>query len=827
MGSIHLVCNAHLDPTWLWQWEEGAAAAIGTFRAAAEFCEEYDGFVFNHNEAILYRWVEEYDPVLFAKIQQLVRMGKWHIMGGWHLQPDCNMPSGESFVRQILLGRRYFREKFAARPTVACNFDPFGHSRGLVQILAKSGYTGYLFCRPGQDNCRLAGDEFIWEGFDGSRILAVRASAFYNSALGKAGEKLANFIKTHAEEPVKVMLWGVGNHGGGPSRLDIETLDGMSREHLALRIRHSTPEDFFAELADRAETLPHHAAALNPWAPGCYTSQVRVKQKHRLLENELFATEKMITAAWCQDLLAYPAADLEEAFRDLAMAEFHDILPGSSIQPVEEDSLRLLGHGLEIVSRLKARAFFALAAGEKKARDGEIPILVYNPHPYPIETSVECEFQLADINWEDSLTDVTVFQGEQALPSQVEKELSNLTLDWRKRVVFRAKLAPAQMNRFDCRLNIIPGKPVPGMAARSGRWLFHTEELDIAVNMDTGLLDRYCVRGIECLAPHACRAIILEDNEDPWGMSVRGFTGEVGEFSLLAEEESASFAGIREARLPPVRVIEDGPVRTVVEALFGYGDSRLCLRYKLPKHGTEIELEIRVFWNEKNSMLKLELPTLDPDARYRGQVAYGVDALPNHGDEAIAQKWVSAISDTLGTVLTVINDGIYGSDCLQGRVRLTLLRSPAYAGHPIGERVIVPQDRFSPRIDQGERFYRFWLNGGPAGRRLAEIDREAMACNEKPMVLSYFPSGGGKPSVPFAELEDEAIQLTAAKQAEHGHDLILRLFEPTGQSRATVLRLPFAGLEHQIELGAFEIRTYRVDLREGSFTLIDLMEEPS
>ena len=165
--TVHLLCNAHIDPVWLWEWEEGAATAISTFRTAADLCEAFPGFVFNHNEVILYRWVEEYEPELFTRIQRLVKEGKWHIMGGWYLQPDCNMPSGESFVRQILLGRRYFAEKFGARPTTAINFDPFGHTRGLVQIMAKSGYDSYLFCRPGAEDCKLEADEFIWEGYDG------------------------------------------------------------------------------------------------------------------------------------------------------------------------------------------------------------------------------------------------------------------------------------------------------------------------------------------------------------------------------------------------------------------------------------------------------------------------------------------------------------------------------------------------------------------------------------------------------------------------------------------------------------------------------------
>jgi len=147
---IHLLCNAHLDPVWLWEWQEGAAEAISTFRTAAELCEGDDAFVFNHNEVTLYKWVQEYEPALFQRIRRLVSAGRWNIMGGWYLQPDCNMPGGESFVRQILLGKNWFKEHFGVDVTTAINFDPFGHTQGLVQILAKSGFDSYLFGRPEQ-----------------------------------------------------------------------------------------------------------------------------------------------------------------------------------------------------------------------------------------------------------------------------------------------------------------------------------------------------------------------------------------------------------------------------------------------------------------------------------------------------------------------------------------------------------------------------------------------------------------------------------------------------------------------------------------------------
>ncbi|MDF1515120.1 MAG: alpha-mannosidase, partial [Anaerolineae bacterium] len=450
MKKIDLLCNAHLDPVWLWEWEEGAAEAISTFRIAADLCEQYDNFIFNHNEAILYRWVEEYEPALFTRIQNLVSAGKWHIMGGWYLQPDCNMPSGESFVRQILVGRRYFQEKFGAYPTTAINFDPFGHTRGLVQIMAKSGYDSYIFCRPAQIDCPLPDNDFIWVGYDGSRIIGHRTMSWYNSPLGKSRDKVEEWMAQHPDRTLSLVLWGVGNHGGGPSRGDVYALDALIEEAEDFEIRHATPEMYFEDLKKTGARLPEHKRDINPWAVGCYTSQVRIKQQHRKLENTYFAVEKMASTATLYDLLPYPKAELDEALYDLLMAEFHDILPGSSIQPVEATSLRLMDHGLEILSRLKARIFFSLAQGQPKAEEGKIPILVYNVHPFPVQTIVTCEFQLADQNWEDTFTQVTVTHDGTPLPTQVEQELSNLNMDWRKRVVFNAILAPSQMNRFDC-----------------------------------------------------------------------------------------------------------------------------------------------------------------------------------------------------------------------------------------------------------------------------------------------------------------------------------------------------------------------------------------
>jgi len=823
--NLHLVCNAHLDPVWLWEWEEGAAAAISTFRTAAALCEEYGAFVFNHNEVILYRWVEEYEPELFRRIQRLVGEGKWHIMGGWYLQPDCNMPNGESFVRQILAGRSYFQEKFGATPTTAINFDPFGHTRGLVQILKKSGYDSYLFCRPNQQDCPLPNDDFTWVGFDGSEIAGHRSSSFYNHSLGKAREKVEKWIAGNPEKPVGLVLWGVGNHGGGPSRQDLDQLAALIAECQTHSISHSSPEAYFRELRESGATLPRHENDLNPWAPGCYTSQIRIKQKHRLLENALYQAEKMAAAAELAGLTVYPREEFREAMFDLLHAEFHDILPGSSIQPVEEAALRLMDHGLEILSRVRARTFFALSSGQPKAEEGHIPILVYNPHPFPVRTLVECELQLADVNWaEDSFTVPIVHHAGNRIPCQTEQELSSLNLDWRKRSVFLAELAPSQMNRFDCTLQTLHGRPKSALKPRRGRFEFRTKDLQVDINCATGLIDRYSAGGRMFLKKEAFKLLVIEDNEDPWEIRYKSFRNVAGEFSLMPAVESTEFAGVATGMLKPVRIIEDGDVRTVVEAIFEYHHSFAVVHYKIPKAGAEIELAVRVYWNEKSKMLKLAVPTVFKNAECTGQVAYGAGRMPVER-EAVAQKWAAVMSEHDDAAFTCINTGTYGLDFAGGELRISMLRGPAYSGHPIEERVVVPQDRCTPRIDQGERMFRFWFCGGHRRERLDAVDREALVKNEHPFALSFFPSGAGTAPKPLVTLSDDVTQITAFKKAEASEDYILRLFEPTGQPRAATVSFPGLSFEKRIKLGPFELKTFRLDVKNKTLAETDLLEQ--
>lgn len=827
--NLHLICNAHIDVVWLWEIEEGVAETLSTFRVAADFCEEYDGFVFCHNEALLYEWVEENDPALFRRIQRLVKEGKWHIMGGWYLQPDCNLVSGESFVRQILAGRYYFLEKFGAEPKTAINFDAFGHSRGIVDILAHAGFDSYIFCRPEPDMLELPAADFLWVGFDGSRIACHRAYNSYESHRGEADEKIKGWIEKNRGKSVGLVLWGIGDHGGGPSRVDYEKIKQLGKEEPEFRLIHSTPEAYFDELRSK-EKLPEYSGLMNPRYTGCYTTQMRIKMIHRKLENELFLTEKMAAHALMAGVMDYPAHAIETATKDLLLTEFHDILPGSAIQPVEQYATALAGHGLTELRNIKIRAFLALCSDKAKAENGTIPVFVYNPHPYEVDEIVEVEYQLPDQNKNPALfAKPIVYKDGELLPSQCEHELSNFNVDWRKRSVFAAKLAPGQMTRFDIRIELIP-TPAPISQPEGDVIDFRTASLEVVINKATGLVDKFVVNGISAAGKNAFRPIAVCDDENSWAHKEKAFREIKGEFRLMSPEEGTKFSGVTcGAVLPSVRVIEDGPVRTVVEAVFSYADSFLCRRYYLPKAGTDLKICDKVYWNEKMTMLKLSVPT-PFDKTFIGQTAYGSETLLTNGDEMVSQKW-NLISD--GThALTVINNGTYGSDCKDGELRITMLRSPGYSAgksdFSVRKPYIMEQDRFSPFIDQGEHDYEFHFTAGPLAERLAHIERESAVLAEKPMALSFFPIGCPKEKEdsirPFAKLSDDVITLSVFKKAERGDDSVIRLFNPTAETRKTTLTLPSISFEKDFELSGFEIKTVRIDLKTGKVTEVDLTE---
>lgn len=796
MKRIHLLCNAHLDPVWLWSRNEGVAEAVSTFRVAADFCEKYDNFIFNHNESVLYEWVEEHEPELFKRIQKLVKKGKWRIMGGWYLQPDCTMPSGEGFLRQIEIGNSYFKEKFGVKPTTAINFDPFGHTRGLAQILKKSGYDSYLFMRPHD----VVGDDtdFIWKGYDGSEIIGHSMWGGYNSARGHATEKIDRCI-SDAHEGANLMLWGVGNHGGGPSKIDLENIEQYIKDHPDVIVEHSYCEKYFSEV-DKTK-LNTYAKSLVHCMVGCYTTMVRIKHNYRALENELVTCEKMLAVSGVD----YNKEELKSAEKALLFSQFHDILPGTMIKDGEDEILRLLGYGREITSKLSAKAFFKLCEGQKKAVDGEIPVLVFNPHPYPITKEIQAEFQLADQNWTDNEVTLIKVRDENGkyLPTQNEKESSSLNLDWRKRISFRAELKPMSINRFDCELHIenLEKRPVTPCKKTKTHFVFDNEKMSVLINKSTGLIDKYQVNGKNLLKENSGKILVYKDNEDPWGMTVDGFYDCIGEFKALPKEDANDFSGYKDATCENVHVTENGDVRCKIQATLKNRNSFAVVTYTLPKHDCYIDIDIKIFANDVNTVYKLSFETSFKNAEFWGQTAYGSEQLLKEEKEVTYQKWCALKEN--GSSFGVINRGTYGGSAKENRLNTTLMRTPVYSAHPIRDRVLTDNDRFHNHIDMGERDFCFRLTP-----ETKHIDRDAEIFNQPPLALSFFPSGNGKKKDTTVEIDDSNIILSAYKETEKGK-YIARLFNSSEEKESATLSLN--GKEFQINFAPFEAKAFIFD----------------
>lgn len=790
MKKMYMLCNAHLDPVWLWKKEEGIAEAISTFRVAADFCEKYDGFIFNHNESLLYEWVEEYEPELFARIQKLVREGKWRIMGGWYLQPDCVMPSGESFIRQIEVGNEYFKEKFGIVPKTAINFDPFGHNQGLVQILKKHGYENYLFMRPFNIEPT---QNFIWKGFDGSEILTHCTYLSYGTPRGKAIEHLENNLNNPSD--VCLVLWGIGNHGGGPSEEDWQALGEYQKEHPELELIPCGCEEYFSTV--EKDGLPVIDKSLVHCMIGCYTSMARIKQRHRQMENEVFLCEKMLAASG----ISYDEKEMKEAEKALLFSEFHDSLPGTMIRKAEESVLRQMDYGREIWSRYCMKAFYKLCEGQKKAVRGEIPVMVFNPNPYEVEQEVEVEFTMESQNHNDNEVTLARVRNEKGeyLPTQNIKEDSTLNLDWVKRIIFRATLAPMSINRFDCELYRVnePKRRIEECEQTDTHFVFRNERMKVLINKETGLIDCYQVDGSDYLKEQSAQICVYDDNEDPWRMQVDGFYHKSGVFTLASKEEANTFNGNPTETLENVRVIENGDVITRIQATFKYNYSFAVVTYTFFKAEAYVDIHVKMYANDANKMFKLTFQTALSDTKFMGQMAFGTEELLKEEKEVFYQKWCGLLTEDKG--FAVLNNGTYGGSCKENELRISMMRTPVYSAHPIGERKIADTDLHLEHIDMGERefFYRLTTDTN-------QIDMLAEVYNQTPYVLSIFPSGAGEKADTSVELTNPQMLLTRYMKQEEGY--LLRIYNASEEKQAGALKV--AGCSYDIELRPFGYETY-------------------
>ena len=400
MGKLYMIGNAHLDPVWMWRWQEGYNEVLQTFKSALDRMREFPDFKFTSACSLYYAWVEENDPQMFAEIQKRVSEGRWNIVGGWLLQPDCNIPSGESFARHSLYAQRYFKEKFGITVKTGYNVDSFGHNAGLPKILKASGMDNYVYMRPMPNEMEQKDSLFKWEGDDGSFVTAFRIPLFYNVEM-KRFDSFEKIKKLSDEEGIDYMLfYGVGNHGGGPT---IELINEIEKVKPQDAI-YSTPDEYF-ECVDKSNLntvkgdLQHHAR-------GCYSAETSVKTGNRKCEQNLLAAERISVMAKELADAEYPQNELSKAWENVLFNQFHDILGGCSIKSAYKDANYLYGETMAITEKVINKALQKIAWNIDTIGDEELPsyrnkrmriweheklgtpVVVFNSHPFPVTEAV-------------------------------------------------------------------------------------------------------------------------------------------------------------------------------------------------------------------------------------------------------------------------------------------------------------------------------------------------------------------------------------------------------------------------------------------------------
>lgn len=726
--KIHLIANAHIDPVWQWEIDEGIGTAVSTFSSACELSKRYD-YVFCHNESMLYEWIEKNLPELYEMIRKNIDEGKWSIMGGWFLQPDCNMPSGEAMVRQIRTGKKYFCEHFGKEPEIAVNVDSFGHSAGLVQILVKNGYKGYMFGRPLNTEVKFPAHEFLWRGLGGYEIPAVRIQNCYNSRLGHVDDKIRQIIDQNPDEDLLLVLWGVGNHGGGPSAADLEKIRSMQKRGECELI-HSTPENYFQDLLQKKK-LSSYEGALQPCMPGCYTSQSRLKRTYRELENLFFFTEKLCSIAVHNGCIAFPAQELEQAQHDLFIGQFHDILPGSAVQNAEQDSIRIMDHGITILRKLRMDTVYSMMKTLQPTKAGEYTILVANPHPYAIKTTIECEYMLADQDHSGLFhrLEITDDSGT-VLCSQIVKENSNIPIDWRKKIAFDVVLKPSCINQFTGRDIVTDRKPC--VSGEIETFVFENDFYTVKIDRE-GCICEIRSGGKTVLSGQIC-PVVFADSTDSWGMrpdQLWKMGKQIGYFEQMSRAGSSSFSGAN-TELGPLRIVEDGDVLVRIENVMRYGESKLLMQYTFYRHHEFFDMEILLFSEERDRLMKLAVPA--EGDKFVAEDMFGCFEFSANGQERVHQRFVANYDSQAG--LGICNDGSYASSAENGYLYLNLARSAGYTCHPLGDKRYVPNDRYVARMDQGEIRQKFRFYPWHGKSQVGQMFVRAQLWNEAPYALS-------------------------------------------------------------------------------------------
>ena len=809
-NSIFLVGSAHLDPIWLWRWQEGCGEVLQTFRSALDRLKEYDDFVFTCSSAAYYKWVEEIAPDMFAEIVQRVKEGRWVPVNGWWVQPDCNIPSGESFARHALYSQRFYLEKFGRICKTGYNVDSFGHAGTLPQLLKLGGMDSYVMMRPMENENAAIPDVFMWESPDGTRVPTFKIPEAY-TASGK--ECIDGRLKL-AEENVRrlgcgvMLFYGVGNHGGGPTRGDIEYMRALQKSGEHPGMVFASPDTYYEALKDAAKDLPVWADDLQHHASGCYSATSLVKMLNRRCENSLYTAEAFNYVAGKIAGMGDKHGALREAWQDVLFNQFHDILCGCSIMEAYRDVRDSAGHALTVADRITNEALLRIARRVDTWVEGvsdpvcevrhqdterfERPLVVFNPLPFPVKTAVRA---LNASKW------VKDADGNFVPAQNVRSSRSN---DSHADTVFIADL-PALGYATYWRMHEGSMKRVrhSGETHVIGRMLtravsLENERLRVLISAENGgIVSLYNkAENYDYAAwdrPLAVPTVIDDETSDTWAHNVFTFH---------------KIKGVM--RLESIELIEAGAARAVARTRHVFGDSYLVQDFILSADDPVLRVKCKANWREKYTLLKTAFPMAGEGHENVCEIPAGAIRRPANGEEEPHQRYTSVVFRDGGEThtLALLNDSKYSYDCPGGELRLTLLRNVIFADH-YSDR---PAAEFN-FTDEGVQRFEYGVTAAPGDADTGALTRLAAQFNLRPLVIpESFHKGDLPQRQGFIDVDADNILLTALKTCEDGSgDTVLRLYETAGQ--ATAVTVTCAGIPAPLKaaFGKYEIKTFRFD----------------
>jgi alpha-mannosidase len=772
---ISAIGHAHIDTAWLWPLERTQYKCLHTFATAVRFMDQYPEYRFACSQAAQYEWVKNLAPKLYERIKEKIRAGQWEVTGSMWVEADCNLSGGESLIRQILHGKRYFQDEFGIETRDLWLPDVFGYAASLPQILKKARIDTFLTQKISWNQInKFPHHTFLWQGIDGTRLFTHFPPAdTYNAAMTpkELAYSVRNF-KDHDRATRSLYVYGYGDGGGGPT---VEMLENAARLRDVEGMPTVTLEkaaDFFKKAEAEAQNLPLWVGELYlELHRGTYTTQAANKHGNRKAEFALRDAE-FLSVISPQGLAAYPLAQLDRAWKTTLLNQFHDIIPGSSIQEVYRDSAQDYAEVAHVTGEIIAAGLDALADG-MNTRGMKRPVLVVSNLGHYANEAVELLLRA------DERPVAAVGPEGDVMPVQI-----NTRPDGTHAALFVAKNAPLHGYAvWDLNATTVaPDIEEPITVTPTS---LENDVLRVEFDAATGLITRIYDKD-------SAREVLL----DTYEVDTAGNRGALlpahcaNQFQLLHDDplfwdawdvDLYAYEKIRVlTQLDGVEVVERGPVRGALRftrTLPG-GRSRITQTVRLTLGSARIDFVTEVDWHESATLLKAAFPVAINSARATYEIQYGHVERPTHYNtswdlarfEVCAHKWADLSEGDYGVAL--LNDCKYGHDINGNVMRLTLLRSPKAP---------------DPEADMGRHVFTYALLPHGGDLREGEVVENAYALNAPPIARALTGNKPGRMPLEqsFFEVDNAAVFIEAIKRAEQEEAIIVRLYE-AHNTRGTV-----------------------------------------